>query len=108
MKQKINLAITMVGLACALPVMAETTSHTVDTNENEWTINHSDDGREFQLRIKGKPEFTDDYSDLKSLSAGGSVTIEEKTPSVTRKLEITPGADGKLQRSYWVNGASRE
>jgi hypothetical protein len=108
MKQKINVAIAMVVLGCALPLIAETSRHTVDTSENEWTISHSDNGREFNLRIKGKPEFTDDYADLKSLSAGGSVMIEEKTGSVTRKLEITPRADGKLQRSYWVNGASHE
>jgi F0F1-type ATP synthase delta subunit len=91
----------------ALPCLAET-RHTVDTNDNEWTISHSDNGREFNLRIKGKPEFTDDYTDLKALPAGGSVMIEEKTPSVTRKLEITPGPGGMLQRSYWVNGAARQ
>jgi len=109
MKQKINLAITIVVLGgAALTVLAGTTINSVDTNESEWTINHSDNGREFHLRIKGKPEFTDDYSDLKSLSAGGSVTIEEKAPSVTRKLEIIPGADGKLQRSYSMNGAPHE
>jgi hypothetical protein len=109
MKQKINLAITMVVLGWgALPVLAGTTSHTIDTNENEWTISHSDDGREFNLRIKGKPEFTDDYTDIKSLSADGSVTIEEKTPSVNRRLDIRPGIDGKLQRSYWVNGTAHE
>jgi hypothetical protein len=108
MKQKIHLAITVVVLACAaLPVLAETRS-TTDTNESEWVINHSDNGHDFNLRIKGKPEFTDDYTDLKSLSAGGSVTIEEKGSSGTRKLEIRPGADGKLQRSYWVNGAPHE
>jgi F0F1-type ATP synthase delta subunit len=109
MKQKINLAITMVVLGWApLPVLAGTTSNTIDTDKNEWVSNHSENGREFNLRIKGKPQFTDDYSDLKSLSAGGSLTIEEKAPSVSRKLEITAGADGKLQRSYWVNGAPRE
>src|SRR4051812_10883435 len=109
MKQKINLGITIVVLGCAaLPMLAETTSHTIDTNESEWTVTQSDNGREFNMRIKGKPEFTDDYSDLKSISAGGAVTIEEKTASVTRKLEIIPAADGKLQRAYWVNGAPHE
>jgi hypothetical protein len=108
MKRTIKLVITMVILGgTALPVLAET-RHTVDTNETEWTINHSDNGREFNLRIKGKPEFTDDYNDLKSLSANGSVTIEEKTPSVARKLEIIPGADGQLRRSYSVNGMPHE
>jgi F0F1-type ATP synthase delta subunit len=108
MKQKINLAIAMVVLGCAaLPLLAET-RHTVDTSDNEWTITHSDNGREFNLRIKGKPEFTDDYNDIKSLSSGGSVMIEEKTASGARRLEITPGADGKLQRSYSVNGVAHE
>ena len=108
MKQKISLTITIVLGCVALPLLAESATRTVDTNEHEWTINQSDNGREFNLRIKGKPEFTDDYTDLKSLPSGGSVTIEEKTPSVTRKLEIKPGADGKLQRFYWVNGAPHE
>ena len=108
MKQKITLAITMMVLGFAASPVLAGTRQTVHSDDNEWVINHSDDGREFNLRIKGKPEFTDDYSDLKSLSAGGSVTIEEKTPPITRKLEIIPGADGKLQRSYWVNGAPRE
>lgn len=87
---------------------AEQTRHTVDTNEHEWTMNHSDKGQEFSLRIKGKPEFTEDYSDLKSLSPGGSVMIAEKTPTITRKLEISAGADGQLQRKYSFNGATRE
>ena len=109
MKQKMNLAMTMILLGwAALPALACVTSNTVERSEHEWTITQSENGREFNVRIKGKPEFTDDYSDLKSLSAGGSVTIEEKTGSVTRKLEITPAADGKLQRSYWVNGAAHE
>ena len=109
MKQKINLAITMAVLGfAAVPILAGTSTHTSDNNDSEWVINHSDNGHEFNLRIKGKPEFTDDYSDLKSLSAGGSVTIEEKTASVTRKLEIKPDPDGKLQRTYSVNGAAHD
>ena len=92
----------------AVVARAERTQRTNDTNEHEWTMNHSDKGNEFHLHIKGKPEFTDDYSDLKSLSAGGSVTIEEKTPAMTRKLEITVAAEGQLQRKYSVDGAARE
>ncbi len=79
-----------------------------DGDESEWVINHSDNGKEFNFRIKGKPEFTEDYNDLKSLTPGGSVTIEEKTPSGSRKLEITTGADGQLHRTYSVNGATHE
>jgi hypothetical protein len=104
-KTKWLVTVLLVGGAAMLGLAEQT--H-VDTNENEWVMNHSDNGQEFNLKIKGKPEFTEDYSDLKSLSPGGSMTIEEKTPSGSRKLEITAGADGQLQRKYSVNDAARE
>ena len=109
MKQKINLAVIICVLGCAaLPARAKQIRHTIDTDKHEWVMNHSEDGREFHLRINGKPEFTDDYSDIQSLAPGGSVTIEEKTPSLTRKLEITAAGDRQLQKKYSVNGAPRE
>jgi hypothetical protein len=108
MRKKITLLLTVLVSGAAVLGLAEQTSRTIETTEHEWTMNHSDKGQEFNLRIKGKPEFTEDYSDLKALSTGGSVTIEEKTASMTRKLEITAGAEGQLQRKYSVNGAERE
>ena len=108
MNQKISLSIALFVLGCAAWVLAETKTHTTDSGKHEWVMKHSDDGREFHFRIKGKPEFTDDYSDIRSLASGGSVTIEEKTPALARKLEITPASDGQLQRTYSVNGAPRE
>jgi hypothetical protein len=108
MKRKISLSVMVAALACAaLQLLAATSSHT-EINDHEWTVTQSENGREFNLRIKGTPEFTDDYADLKSISADGSVTIEEKTGATTRKLEIVPTADGKLQRTFWVNGAPHE
>ena len=109
MNKKINLAMTVLVLGfAALPALAEQIRHTIDTDKHEWVMNHSDDDREFRFRIKGKPEFTDDYSDIRSLAPGGSVSIEEKTPSLERKLQITATRDGKLEREYSVNGAERE
>ncbi|MEY2508687.1 MAG: hypothetical protein QOH01_3016 [Verrucomicrobiota bacterium] len=108
MRHKTQLVLLVLMAGGGLLALAEQTSRTIETNESEWTMNHSDKGQEFNLRIKGKPEFTEDYSDLKWLSPGGSVTIEEKTASITRRLEITADADGRLQRKYSVNGATRE
>ena len=109
MKKKITVAVTMVVLGCAaVAAVAGQIKQTIDTDRHQWTMSHSDDGREFRLRINGRPEFTDDYSDVKSLTPAGSVTIEEKTASMSRKLEIIPAADGPLQRKYSVNGAKRE
>ena len=109
MKLKINLVVTVLVLGCAVfSALAGQIRHTINTDRHEWVMNHSDDGREFHLRIKGKPQFTEDYSDIESLAPGGSVTIEEKTPSVARKLEVTAAGDGRLERKYSVGGAARE
>ncbi len=102
MKQEIKVAVTMLVLGCAaLAAVAGQIRQTIDTDKHEWVMNHSDDGRVFHLRIKGQPEFADDYSDIKSLAPGGSVSIEEKTASMVRKLEITAADDGQLQRKYF-------
>ncbi len=109
MTQKIRQAVMMAVLGCAaFAALAGEIRHTIDTTRHEWVMNHSDNGREFHLRIKGKPEFSDDYSDIRSLAPGGLVTIEEKTPAVARRLEITPAGGGQLERKYSVNGAARE
>src|ERR1041384_2921181 len=38
---------------------------------------HSDNGLKRRLEVRGKAEFTDDYTDVKDVSAGGWVIIEE-------------------------------
>src|SRR5262249_16087629 len=79
------------------------------SDENsEWIMNHRDDGRELRMRIKGKPEFTDDYSDIQALSPRGSVRVEEIRGSVSRRLEIESDANGSLRRSYTVQGKARD
>src|SRR5215475_7440843 len=74
----------------------------------EWVMNHRDDGRELRIRVKGKPEFTDDYSDIKTLPARGSARVEETRGSVSRRWEVESDADGNLRRSYTVQGKSHE
>jgi hypothetical protein len=109
MKHKIKVLLTVVFVGGGAFARAEQVSNTIDTHKDEWVMRHLDDhGNSFDLRIKGKPEFSDDYSDLKSLAPGGSVTIQQKIGSISRKLEITPGGDGQLQRKYSVNGAAHE
>ena len=109
MKDKIWVLLAVVFFVGGALALAEQVSNIIDTDKEEWVMRHSDDnGKSFDFRVKGKPEFSDDYTDLKSLAPGGSVTIEEKTGSTSRKLEITPGDHGQLQRKYSVNGAAHE
>jgi beta-lactamase regulating signal transducer with metallopeptidase domain len=54
------------------------------------------------VRTKGTIEFTDDDSDVKSVSPDGSLTIEERHGWTTHKYEVTPTG-----RRYSVNGRER-
>jgi ribosome-binding factor A len=70
-------------------------------------MTRSENGREIRARVKGKVEFNDDYSDIKSLTPGGSLRISEKLGSASKRLEVEVDRNGALQRSYFVNDTAR-
>lgn len=61
-----------------------------------------DDSRGLSLDAKGKIEFTADETDIASLSAGGSATLEEKRDGTIHRLELAE-RDGRLERRYFVD-----
>ena len=67
---------------------AETSSH----QSNGWWTG-------LNVRSKGQIQFTDDDSDVKSVSPGGYLSIEERRGFTTRKYEATSS-----ERRYSVNG----
>ena len=69
----------------------------------EW----NDDGWKRRLEIQGKAEFTEDYTDISSVTEGSVVRIEEDQHGQSRKLEVSRGAGGPLSRRYFVNGELR-
>ena len=69
----------------------------------EW----NDDGWRRRVEIQGKAEFTEDYSDISSLTEGSVVRVEEDHHGQSRKLEVTRDAAGQLSRRYFVNGELR-
>ncbi|HKQ74356.1 MAG TPA: hypothetical protein VJ810_11750 [Blastocatellia bacterium] len=98
-----------VGIAFANMQQPRSSTHVSVTDGNfEWTMNHRDDGGELRIRVKGKPEFTDDYSDIKTLPPRGSVRVEETRGSVSRRWEVESDANGNLRRSYALQGKSHE
>ena len=66
----------------------------------------SDGGKRFEVRMNGSVTFTDDLTDVQSLSDGGSLTIRDWTNVVPHTIEIA-SERGRLTRSYWVAGMSR-
>ena len=93
---------------------AQQESHTSVTRVNENGAGHTDmrgryeDGaRSLEVRAKGGLEFTDDDSDVKHLAPGGYLSIEERRGSVSRRLEVVPGADAQPQRTFYSGGLRR-
>jgi hypothetical protein len=74
---------------------------------SNWTWNHSNNGLRIKVHISGKVEFNDDYTEIVSITNGGSLSILEERNGVTRKFEAIPSADGSLKRSYYLQGESR-
>ncbi len=111
MRSKVNtlmvFALLLAGVALSVASAQQadrSTRKSVRVNDDDWMMNWRENGRERRIRFKGKVEFTDDYSDIKTLSPGGSAHLEETRGGVTRKLEVETDASGNQRRSYFVQG----
>ena len=86
------------------PIQAQTIrTEAKNTTRWEW----SDDGWRRRVEIQGKAEFTEDYSDVRSISEGGFLRLEEDLKGQSQRLEVRPDQSGQLVRKYFVNGESR-
>jgi len=77
-----------------------------DETRNTITWEHTDDGQKMRVQIRGKAEFTEDYTDIRDVSEGGYVRIEEDRGGLSRRYEVRREANGQLQRLYYLNGAA--
>jgi hypothetical protein len=75
---------------------------------SSWVWKHSDDGGLVEARVEGKVVFADDYTDILSVNEDGLFQATDERSGEARKLRVTQGADGGLQRSYYVNGRRQE
>ena len=91
-------------LSAPLPAYAQKSR---DESQSTMRWEHSDDGLRRRLEIRGKAEFTDDYSDIKSVTEGGWVIIEEHRDSQSYRYEVRRDASGQITRAFFVNGAAQ-
>jgi bla regulator protein blaR1 len=66
----------------------------------------SDNGTRFDVTLRGTITFTDDLTDVQSLSDGGVFTMRDWSHIVPRTVEIK-SSGGNLTRAYYVGGLSR-
>ena len=65
-----------------------------------------DGATRWEVRADGVITFTDDLSDVESLSDGGELTIRDSSGTVPHTIEIR-SSGGRLTRTYYVAGVSR-
>ena len=89
--------------ACSGEMANTSTSITDDDGRQRWTIKLAGTRCRIDFRMEGKARFNDDFTDLVSLSPGGSFRLDVTDDGERRQLEITPGPGG-LERTWKVNG----
>jgi beta-lactamase regulating signal transducer with metallopeptidase domain len=69
---------------------------------------HWSDGlRSRDLRMSGEIEFTDDESDIKSISPGGWFSFEESRGFSSRRYQAMADGSGQISRRYLVDGREK-
>jgi hypothetical protein len=76
---------------------------------NVWNWTNDDNGRKIEVKIENKVEFNNDYSDVSAIPSDGALKIvDTRDPASARRLVVTRGATGELQRDYTLNGSRHE
>ena len=107
-RQIISLVLILIalsGLATSLNQAQSQTPKSETKSSTRWQW--SDDGWKRSVEINGKAEFTEDYSDISSLSEGGFLRLEEDHNGVSHRLEVRRDSTGQLVRRYFVDGEAR-
>jgi bla regulator protein blaR1 len=76
------------------------------SSRGEWRVSWSDGGHKLDARLHGAVTFTDDLTDVRTLSDGGSFTLRDLSTGVPHTVEIT-AANGTLTHTYFVMGLKR-
>jgi hypothetical protein len=95
------------GAPQARPAPARAAAASCPDARPEWYWRRGEGSASLAIKISGEAQFTDDYSDIESLTAGGSVSLEERRGTWSRRYEVKRGRDDNLQRDYFVNGQPR-
>jgi hypothetical protein len=78
----------------------------MSNNGGQWRMQFSDNGTRFDVTLRGTITFTDDLTDVQTLSDGGSLKIRDWSRMVPRTVEIE-SSGGTLTHTYYVGGVSR-
>ncbi|HEX8843892.1 MAG TPA: hypothetical protein VF791_04575 [Pyrinomonadaceae bacterium] len=75
-----------------------------DGDRSDISVRYSDGDHSLEVKAKGRLEFTDTDTDVKSISRDGYLLIEERRGSMSRRFEVSAGANSQPQRNFYVRG----
>lgn len=101
------LLTSCLALLFSMPTVGIYAQKTREETQTTMRWEHTDDGLKQRFETRGKPEFTDDYTDIKSVPEGGWVIIEEHRDSQSLRYEVRRDLTGQITRAFYVNGALR-
>ena len=73
-------------------------------NSKRSTFMYRNDELRIRIESNGTIEFSDDDRDVRSISSGGSLSIQEEKDGIKRQIDMQADASGRLTRSFWKNG----
>jgi hypothetical protein len=73
----------------------------IDGQQSRGNFTWSDGSQKLEVRYQGTIEFTDDDSDVKTMSPGSFVRIREGGWISSRAVEFKADASGTIERRYW-------
>ena len=79
----------------------------VAQQKSKGTFTWSNDGEKLSVSYDGAIEFTDDDTDIKSLSPGGTLKIKDGGLLASRTVEFRADASGTIERRFWVGKSER-
>ena len=74
------------------------------SEDSTWQWVSNNNGHRQEIKIRGDVQFTDDETDVKSISADGCLFIREKNGSTDRQYEVRNAGFGKVERIFTVQG----
>lgn len=87
------------ALAAALPEIAIGAS--AGRGQSTGTFSWSNNGEKLEIKYDGEVEFTDDDTDVKRISPGGSLRIKDGGWLGGRTVEFTADGAGAITRRFW-------
>jgi hypothetical protein len=96
-------ALLLLGCIAVAAAAPQFESHGNGTITSRW----KDGLRSREMRVRGEVHFTDDETDVRTMSADAFFSYEESAGFWSRRYEVSAGSSGQMTRRYFVDGREK-